>query len=80
MRLNGPESRRPAYAPIHNWRYEEGNGYNQKDDEASAAVCVLGEKAKVSIFGYGPALGKFVKVNDTWLQVGGKVAEVPGVW
>jgi putative ABC transport system permease protein len=62
---------RPAYAPIHNWRYEEGDGYNQKDDEASAAVCVLGEKAKVSIFGYGPALGKFVKVNDTWLQVAG---------
>jgi len=32
---------------------------------------VLGEKAKVSILGYAPGLGKYVKVNDTWLQVVG---------
>ena len=62
---------RPAYAPIHNWKFAEGKGFDEKSDEASAAVCVLGEKAKVSILGYGPALGKFVKVNDTWLQVVG---------
>jgi putative ABC transport system permease protein len=30
---------------------------------------VLGETAKVSLFGYGDALGKYVKANDTWLQV-----------
>jgi putative ABC transport system permease protein len=34
-------------------------------------VCILGEKAKVAILGYGTAAGKFVKVNDTWLQVVG---------
>ena len=34
-------------------------------------VAVLGEGAKVSILGYGAALGKFVKVNDTWLRVVG---------
>ena len=35
------------------------------------AVCVLGETAKVNLLGYGPAVGKFVKVNDNWLQVVG---------
>ena len=28
--------------------------FDEASDDASAAVCVLGEKAKVSILGYGP--------------------------
>ena len=36
---------------------------------ASAPVCVLGETAKVNLLGYDKAVGKYVKVNDTWLQV-----------
>src|SRR6478736_2276486 len=41
------------------------------DDEntASAPVCVLGETTKVNLLGYDKAVGKYVKVNDTWLQV-----------
>jgi putative ABC transport system permease protein len=62
---------RSAYAAIHNWKFAEGSQFAEAGDEASAAVCVLGEKAKVAILGYGPALNKFVKVNDTWLQVVG---------
>ena len=62
---------RPAYAAIHNWKFAEGAGFNTTSDEASDAVCILGEKAKVSILGYGAAAGKFVKVNDTWLRVVG---------
>jgi len=61
----------PAYAGIHNWGFEEGSSFSEQDDEGSAAVCVLGESAKTAILGYGPAVGKFVKVNDTWLQVVG---------
>ncbi len=61
----------PSYAGIHNWALEEGTFFNDDDDEASAAVCVLGETAKTGVLGYGPAVGKFVKVNDTWLQVVG---------
>jgi putative ABC transport system permease protein len=38
-------------------------------------VCVLGEKAKVDLLGYGTAVGKFVKVNDTWLMVVGVLGE-----
>ena len=62
---------RPAYATIHNWRFAEGQSFNAANDKASQAVCVLGEIAKVSLLGYGSAVGKYVKVNDTWLQVVG---------
>jgi putative ABC transport system permease protein len=62
---------RPAYAAIHNWKLEEGAFFNKTQDDASVADCVLGEKAKVALLGYGPAVNKFVKVNDTWLRVVG---------
>lgn len=62
---------RPAYAAIHNWQLAEGLAFSKADDGASTPVCVLGEGAKVALFGYGAAIGKFVKVNDTWLRVTG---------
>ncbi len=62
---------RPAYSAIHNWKFAEGTQFSPTHDEASAAVCVLGERAKVAILGYGEAVGKFIKVNDTWLKVVG---------
>src|SRR5579863_6170348 len=58
---------RPAYSAIHNWKFSEGAPFDQSSDDASTAVCILGEKAKVAILGYGPTAGKFLKVNDTWL-------------
>jgi putative ABC transport system permease protein len=62
---------RPAYAQIHNWQLEEGTLFSDADDKASAADCVLGESAKIGLLGYGPAKGKFLKINDTWLRVVG---------
>ena len=35
---------------------------------------MLGESAKVNLLGYDPAVGKYVKINDTWLQVIGVLA------
>jgi putative ABC transport system permease protein len=64
-----------TYAPIHSLQPVEGKFFDAGDDEASAAVCVLGERAKVELLGYEPAVGKFVKVNDTWLEVVGVLAE-----
>ena len=32
-------------------------------------MCVLGEQTKVNLLGYDKAVGKYVKVNDSWLQV-----------
>jgi putative ABC transport system permease protein len=69
---------RPSYAVIHNLRLAEGRFFGQGQDAASAAVCVLGESAKVNLLGFGRAAGKFVKVNDTWLEVVGSLSEQLG--
>lgn len=66
---------RPAYAAIHNLRMVEGSFFQEKHETSSAPVCVLGQGAKVDILGYGAAGGKFVKVNDTWLEVVGVLGE-----
>jgi putative ABC transport system permease protein len=70
---------RPSYVTIHNLRLAEGQFFSSRDDLDSAAVCVLGDRAKVSLLGYGPgAVGKYVKVNDTWLEVVGILAPQVG--
>ena len=66
---------RPSYSSIHSLQFAEGRFFDESDDERSALVCVLGEAAKVSMLGYDPAVGKFVKVNDTWLEVVGVLKE-----
>ncbi|HEY2015808.1 MAG TPA: ABC transporter permease [Bryobacteraceae bacterium] len=65
----------PSYSVIHSLHLAEGKFFDDSDDASSATVCVLGEGAKVNMLGYGPALGKFVKVNDTWLEVIGVLSE-----
>jgi putative ABC transport system permease protein len=66
---------RPAYFPIHSMKASEGRLLDEQDDVVSDAVCVLGEAAKIELLGYGPAVGKYVKVNDTWLRVAGVLAK-----
>jgi putative ABC transport system permease protein len=65
----------PSYDSIHSLHLAEGKFFDESDDSSSATVCVLGEGAKVNLLGYGPGLGKFVKVNDTWLEVVGVLSE-----
>jgi putative ABC transport system permease protein len=66
---------RPSYATIHNLRVAEGRFFTSRDDLGSSPVCVLGDHAKVGLLGYGPgAINKYVKVNDTWLEVVGVLA------
>src|SRR5208282_5293959 len=55
---------RASYAAIHNWHFSEGHAFDEGNDEASDAVCVLGEGAKISTLGYGSVVDKYVKVND----------------
>jgi putative ABC transport system permease protein len=69
---------RPSYAVIHNLHIGEGRFFDAAHDQASLAVCVLGEAAKINLFGYTPAVGKFVKVNETWLEVVGVLKEQIG--
>ena len=39
------------------------------DEQEYAQVCVIGPEIRRNLFGYGPAIGKFLKVNDVWLEV-----------
>jgi putative ABC transport system permease protein len=66
---------RASYQQIHDLRPIEGRFLTDSDNDASAAVCVLGLNAKIATLGYGPAVGKHVKVNDTWLRVVGVLSQ-----
>jgi putative ABC transport system permease protein len=59
----------PAYGVIHALQMAEGRFFDDWANESSAAVVVLGESAKVNLLGYEPAVGKFVKIDDIWLEV-----------
>ena len=59
----------PNYEQINSLKMDEGRFFSDEENNASAPVCVLGETAKVNLLGYDPAVGKYVKVNDTWLLV-----------
>ncbi len=61
----------PNFVEINSLKLVEGRFFTDDENRSSAPVCVLGEGAKVSLLGYDPAVGKYVKVNDTWLQVVG---------
>jgi putative ABC transport system permease protein len=63
------------YLAIHSLKVVEGRFFTDADDLSSSPVCVLGETAKINLLGYEPAIGKFVKVNDQWLQVVGVLAQ-----
>jgi putative ABC transport system permease protein len=63
------------YLAINSLKVVEGRFFTDQDDMSSSPVCVLGETAKINLLGYEPAVGKFVKVNDQWLQVVGVLAQ-----
>jgi len=68
----------PNFAEINNLKMVAGRFFGQDENERSSPVCVLGESAKVNLLGYDDAVGKFVKVNDIWLQVIGVLASQAG--
>jgi putative ABC transport system permease protein len=69
------------------WRYPrvatvslaDGRMFDMRDEQEYAQVAVIGQEVRRSLFGYGPAIGKHLKVNDVWLEVIGIFAgEEPG--
>ncbi len=64
----------PNYTEIYNLTLLEGRFFEEEENLRSAPVCVLGERAKVNLLGYGVAVGKYVKVNEVWLRVIGVMA------
>ncbi len=59
----------PNFVEINSLKLVEGRFFSDEENRSSSPVCVLGEGAKVSLLGYDPAVGKYIKVNDSWLQV-----------
>jgi putative ABC transport system permease protein len=59
----------PNFVEINSLKLVAGRFFTDDENRSSSPVCVLGETAKVNLLGYDNAVGKFVKVNDSWLQV-----------
>jgi putative ABC transport system permease protein len=59
----------PNFTIINSLKLGSGRFYTEEENQRSAPVCVLGDSAKVNLLGYDEAVGKYVKVNDVWLQV-----------
>jgi putative ABC transport system permease protein len=59
----------PNFVEINSLKLIAGRFFTEEENRSSAPVCVLGETAKVNLLGYDNAVGKYVKVNDSWLQV-----------
>jgi len=64
-----------GYSVIHSFAFAEGGFFDDWANQTSAAVAVLGESAKVGLLGYEPAVGRFIKVDGTWLEVIGVLEE-----
>ncbi|HEY8132621.1 MAG TPA: ABC transporter permease [Thermoanaerobaculia bacterium] len=68
----GVSWRLPQVAAIH---MADGRFLDTRDEAEHAQVCVIGQDIRRNLFGYGPALGKQLKVNDVWLDVVGILGE-----
>jgi putative ABC transport system permease protein len=59
----------PNFVEINSLKLVAGRFFTDEETLRSAPVCVLGESAKLNLLGYEDAIGKYVKINDVWLQV-----------
>jgi putative ABC transport system permease protein len=64
----------PNYLRIGGLRITAGRFFSEEDAARAAAVCVLGEAARASLFGVDDPLGRFVKINEQWFRVIGLAA------
>lgn len=60
---------KPSYLGIASLHTVAGRFFNEEDDAGARPVCVLGAAAKDSIFGAGPAVGKYVRLDEQWFLV-----------
>jgi putative ABC transport system permease protein len=59
----------PNFVEINSLKLIAGRFFTDEENLRSEPVCVLGESAKLNLLGYEDAIGKYVKINDVWLQV-----------
>lgn len=65
-----------GYARLVALELAEGRFLDSRDVAEHAQVAVLGPAVRRDLFGYQPALGEAVKVNDVWLEVVGILAPI----
>ena len=56
------------YRQIANLKVAMGRFFTDEEAARAAPVCVLGEAARVRLFGLSDPIGQFVKVNGQWYQ------------
>jgi len=59
----------PNYERIAGLRIAGGRFFSQEEADRAAPVAVLGEGARVNLFGVEDPVGKYVKVNEQWFHV-----------
>jgi putative ABC transport system permease protein len=57
------------FVEINSLKLIAGRFFSEEENMRSEPVCVLGESSKLNLLGYDDAIGKYVKINDVWLQV-----------
>ena len=55
--------------PSANLRMASGRFFDEAETSSAAPVAVVGEAAAATLFGADDPVGKYVKVNEQWLQV-----------
>ena len=65
----------PSFFELGSLKVAQGRALTQADDDALAAVAVLGHQAARNLFPEGGAVGQYVKVNHVWLEVVGVLAD-----
>jgi putative ABC transport system permease protein len=58
-----------SYADIAGLRLAQGRFFTEAENEQAAPVCVLGEGARVNLFGPRDVVGEYVKINEQWFRV-----------
>ena len=64
----------PRHAVLANLTLAEGRFLDPLDESTHAQVCVIGSGVRRDLFGYSPAVGQLVKIDDVWLEVVGVLA------
>jgi len=68
----------PGYGEMMHLSLAEGRFLDQDDLLTFAQVCVIGQAVRKDLFGYGPAIGRTLKINERWLTVVGVLAPARG--
>src|SRR6266542_1987703 len=57
------------YAAVADVPIAEGRFFDKRDQAEHAQVAVVGPTIRRDLFGYGPAIGRQVKINAVWVEV-----------